>query len=214
MPLTYVTKTASYRKNSDDRVRVLKLDDGAIVLIVADGAGGIGGAAQAADTAVREVEAKLAVHTIDVWSPDAWCDLLVAIDREIELDPKSGESTLVVAVVSESGRICGASVGDSGAMLFADDGSVDDLTEHQHRKRRLGSGRALPVGFMREQWNGSLLIATDGVWNYTSTALIRDVVVLGGADLEVAGDRIVDLVRLRSAAFNDDLALVLVRVRP
>lgn len=48
--------TVGYRKQCEDRVRTVELDDG-VVIIVADGAGGSGGGAEAADTVIREVSA-------------------------------------------------------------------------------------------------------------------------------------------------------------
>jgi hypothetical protein len=46
------------------------------------------------------------------------------------------------------------------------DGRVDDLTARQHRKLRLGSGRARPVSFSRPKLTGTLVVSTDGLFNY------------------------------------------------
>lgn len=213
MPLSYVIRTASYRKNSDDRVRVLQLDD-ALVCVVADGAGGVVNSAHEADLAVGMVQGN--ISAIDVWSTEAWVDLLVQIDRKIcacRAPQGGGETTLVCAAVSAARGIVGASAGDSFAILSSSNGVVE-LTEGQgpYKKRRLGSGTAHPVGYSRQSWDGTVLVATDGL-GYARTDRIVEVIALGGGDLDQMGDDLIRAVRLPGGSLMDDLALVLVRFR-
>jgi len=208
--VTYAIKTASYRAATEDRALVVPLPNDGLVVVIADGAGGIGGGGQAAVLAVETVQRKLGNNEIDGWSPEACCAFMTDLDRAIEAAPQAGESTLVVVVVGPDGNIVGASVGDSGAMIASAAGAVDDLTAEQHRKRRLGSGRAVPVGFSRKRWTGTLVVASDGLWAYARPERVAHV-VLGCGGLDMIGERLVQLVRLPSGDLMDDLTVVLVR---
>src|SRR5688572_23740490 len=76
-----------YRRECQDRVAVLELGERTII-VVADGAGGSGDGAAAAEAVIREVRASAESCT----TAAAWQSLLVAIDLRIG----SGESTAVV----------------------------------------------------------------------------------------------------------------------
>jgi serine/threonine protein phosphatase PrpC len=140
MPFKIATAAASPRKNSEDRLAAHHVQGG-IVVVVADGAGGMGGGAAAADLVLAIVEHALGDPHFNPFAPTSWENVLVEGDAEIERDRGAGETTAVIIAVTDDGRIVGASVGDSGALLIRSDGNLDDLTENQHRKRRLGSGR-------------------------------------------------------------------------
>lgn len=168
------------------------------MLVVADGAGGTGGGAGAAEAVLAAVGASPAV-----WTPQGWAELLARVDAE----QRTGETTAVVcSVVGDV--IVGASVGDSGAWRI-DRGVVDDLTHAQRRKPLLGSGRAVMVPFTARLGDATLLLASDGLLKYTSAE--RIVSCVAGIDLaSIAGD-LLDLVRLRSGALPDDVAILLAR---
>lgn len=89
-------------------------------------------------------------------------------------------------------------------------GLIDDLTEGQHRKRRLGGGRATPVLFETPNLDGVLVIATDGLFNYARPEVIAQVVATHEY-LDATAQALVELVRLPSGSFMDDVAVVLVR---
>lgn len=89
-------------------------------------------------------------------------------------------------------------------------GLIDDLTEGQHRKRRLGGGRAAPFVFVRPNLDGVLVIATDGLFNYARPEVIAQVVATHEY-LDATAQALVELVRLPSGSFMDDVAVVLVR---
>lgn len=172
---------------------------GGEVLVVADGAGGTGGGAAAAEAVVAAVE------TAAIGDAEGWVRLLGRVDREMKL----GETTAVVcSVVGDV--IAGASVGDSGAWLI-DDGEVEELTQAQRRKPLIGSGRAVVEPFTGRLGAGTLLLASDGLLKYASAERITGCV--GGADLEAVARELVELVRLRSGALPDDVAVLLARRR-
>src|SRR5262245_10243836 len=100
--------TVAYQQRCEDRVRVVELDGG-VVIVVADGAGGTGAGGEAAETVIREVTA---AATLDR-DAESWCDVLRQTDQRVG----AGESTCVVVARSASG-IVGASVGDSRAWLL------------------------------------------------------------------------------------------------
>src|SRR5687768_14782479 len=98
-------------------------------LVVADGAGGSGSGAQAADTVLHRVERELAVPR----DAEEIRELLSAIDRELERGGTGGETTAIV-LSCRDGRVAGASVGDSEAEVLRPNASVVTLTAGQHRK--------------------------------------------------------------------------------
>ena len=122
-PFETTSVTVAYRQRCEDRVKVVELDGG-VLIVVADGAGGTGGGAEAAETVIREVTAAACLNR----DPEGWCDVLRQTDYRIA----DGESTCVVVARSASG-IVGAAVGDSGVWLLEQD-EVIDLTADQFRK--------------------------------------------------------------------------------
>ena len=171
--------------------------------IVADGAGGMGGGAVAAEMTCS-LAAEM-MRTSPLASPAAWERRLLDIDRALVRHASGGQCT-AVAVELSGKRVIGASVGDSGAWLL--DGPVArDLTKLQHRKPLLGSGEASPLGFGPVDMSGLLLLATDGLLKY---AKHHDVVrQVRGVPLDVAIDNLVAGLRLRSGALQDDVGIVL-----
>lgn len=169
------------------------------MFVVADGAGGIGGGAGAAEAVIAAV-GEAASRNVESWE-----QVLARVDRQLTI----GETTAVVcSVVGDV--IVGASVGDSGAWLV-EDSRVDDLTQAQRRKPLLGSGRAVIVPFTGRLAGATLLLASDGLLKYASAERIA--ACAGGADLEAVARELVDLVRLRSGALPDDVAVLLARRR-
>ncbi len=176
-----------------------------VFIAVADGVGGMAGGAAAAEIAVRRAMA----HGPSL-DPAVIVTLLVETDRLIYEEPAAGETTAVVAVASPRG-IVGASVGDSGAWLVTDGGFMD-LTRHQRVAPALGSGSAAPAPFTCEGPAGTLLVATDGLFNYASAE--RICAVVRGQDIERAARGLVDLARFRSGDLQDDITVVLCRWHP
>ncbi|MDC0666325.1 SpoIIE family protein phosphatase [Nannocystis sp. ncelm1] len=182
-----------------DRAGVFPLPHGA-TLIVADGAGGSGGGAAAAEAVVAAVASDLTLA-----DASSWATLLSRVDQELPF----GETT-AVALRVEGEQVFGASVGDSGALLIhGADESCTDLTAAQQRKPLLGSRRASPVPFSGLLGDSTLLMASDGLLKYARLEAIVEVV----KEVEFAAipRRLIDLVRLRSGALPDDVAIIVAR---
>jgi serine/threonine protein phosphatase PrpC len=170
--------------------------------VVADGAGGLAGGARAATSATLSLADRGTAGPVDA---EGWCEEIRRLDRALERDAKAGETTLVVIQVAD-GFLTGASVGDSGALLFAA-GGVSDPTEGQSRKPLVGSGRAVPRGIARQPWAGRLLLATDGLFNYVPWPVL--VATASAGEVTAAIDALVEAARLPSGGFQDDIALIL-----
>ena len=114
---------------------------GGYLVALADGAGGTGNGAVAAECLIAFVTKQ----SKEAASVD-WFAALCAFDDELSARPTGGQTTGVVAFI-DSERVRGASVGDSSAWLIAPSGRMTDLTAAQRRRPLLGTGEALPVEF-------------------------------------------------------------------
>ncbi len=175
-----------------------------LILVLADGAGGRSGGAEAAEFVVASIKER--IHSLDL-SAKALCHLLITLDREMATSGKFGETTCVVVSLS-SGGIVGASVGDFGALLFSQNG-VRNLTDNQVRKPFVGTGGALPVGFNSSPLEGTLLVASDGLLKYTSQGKIAE--AISAAEFNSAAEKLMALVRYQSGALPDDVSILLAR---
>jgi serine/threonine protein phosphatase PrpC len=209
MPFQVASASASFRAASEDRSVVHHLPGG-LVVVVADGAGGVPGGCRAAELALAQVNGALVAPDFGPFTPSLWVEALRSADLTIERDGDAGETTAVIVALAETGVLVGASCGDSGALVVRADGTTDELTEHQYRKRRVGSGRAVPVGFQRTTLEGTLLLATDGLLGYARPEMVTEVLA-ATKDLDDAVLALVDRVRLPSGDLMDDVTVVLVR---
>lgn len=195
----HATAQATSRRDgrTQDRVVIHPIRDG-IVVALADGVGGIPGGALAAEIFVR---AAPRVSGRDLVA------LLHELDGQIEREPLAGETTGVIVVVTEAG-VLGASCGDSGAWIVCDH-EHDDLTADQQIRPRLGSGRAVPVAFERGPLDGTLLVASDGLFPYAQP----DVLCASARILELraAADALIASVRTKAGRLIDDVSVALVR---
>lgn len=191
--------TATYQVESgglnEDRVLVERRGE-QTVAIVCDGAGNSARGALAADLAIAELRRLWQAGFVD------WVHALLAVDQLLKSQAQGGETTCVAAIIYDDGLCRGASVGDSGALMISRSTPVRDLTAFQDRSR-LGSGRAHPKTF-RTQLRGKLLLATDGLLKYISPSDIRPCAAHGV-------NALVDSVRLKSGALQDDVAVILVQ---
>jgi serine/threonine protein phosphatase PrpC len=190
---SHAVELAAARTTGQDRAAVFEYPD-RLVIALADGAGGSGNGALAAEALVAAVRAA---------GPAAdWSAVIEALD----LDGLPGETTAVVLAI-DAERIAGASVGDSGAWLIGD--AILDLTEGQVRKPLVGSGCtcfAVAAGALGE---ATLLVASDGLLRYANH---RDIArIARGPDLTIAARALIDLVRLPAGALQDDVSVVLCR---
>lgn len=197
---------ASSRRATEDRAAVFEVA-GALVVVVADGAGGIAGGAVASDALVSAVRQRSLEPAFDPWSRGGWCDLLERVDRELVLSREGGETTALVLVVGACG-VLGVGSGDSETWSV-DEEHVDRLTEGLDRAR-LGHGRARPTSFHRGATAGTLLVATDGLFKHASERAIV-ACVRGSSPLGATADALVELPRMRTGIYPDDVALAIVR---
>jgi serine/threonine protein phosphatase PrpC len=176
-----------------------------LVLVLADGAGGLSGGAKAAQFVVESVKKEI---NTKLNSPEQLCSFLAALDRDMHGNGSFGETTGVILVLSNE-KIIGASVGDSGALVISTTG-VDHLTRSQIRKPLIGSGEAMPVAFERGTLDGTLLVASDGLLKYTPQEKIAATVAV--SDLDGAADKLVSLVKYQSGTWPDDVSVLLAQV--
>jgi serine/threonine protein phosphatase PrpC len=205
MPSPYVHSRllASGRRNSEDRAEVFERND-ALVVVVADGAGGVRGGALASEALVATAWAVAQNATLDVHDAALWTVLFKEVDATLAAK-MAGETTGLVVIVGSKG-LMGVSVGDSEARIVSTT-SIDDLTADQ-KKARLGSGRAVPASFYRPGLDGVLVVGTDGLFKYTSAERIAAAV--RGGDVAGGAERLVALVRLPSGGLQDDVGIVVV----
>lgn len=199
----FATAAAAAGRRSEDRAEVFA-HDGTLIVVVADGAGGVAGGAAASDAIVRAVQAKSAGSPLDSFDVRAWSDVLVTADAELARSRDAGETTAVVIVVGPHG-VLGVSAGDSEAWVVGP--RADRLTAQQDRAR-VGTGRCRPTAFHRPQLGGVLVVATDGLFKYARSDAI--LAACAAADVSTLAERLVDLPKLRSGAYPDDLAVVVV----
>jgi PPM family protein phosphatase len=194
--------TSAGNPQNQDR-GVIIYDGPRVVLCVADGAGGLSGGAEAAILAVDMVRqnASLLVNA------DACAELLRNMDAAIAKDSIACETTCALAILT-SEEIFGASVGDSGIWFIPENGNHLNLTQAQQRKPFIGSGTAWSIPFRHARTAGCLLLATDGLLKYTSAE--RIIAVCREHSIDVAGQRLIELVRYSSGALPDDVTLILV----
>ncbi len=178
----------------------------ALVLVVADGSGGQGGGGEAADMVIEAVK-KAINNNIEPGDYAAWCSLLVDIDRHIEEHAEAGETTAIVLALSRR-YIAGAACGDSRAVLFSRSGPID-ITEKQNRRPMLGSGGALPVPISERSLVGTLVVATDGLFDYSKFPELKKI-ISRNEKIDERAKSLIDSIRLKSGSLPDDVALALV----
>lgn len=142
---------------SQDRADVFARGEAA-VLVVADGAGGMGDGGAAADLVLDRVREAVLDEELDLLSPPRWSSLL------LELAPamaRVGETTVVI-VVLVPGMLVHASAGDSEAWLVG----ADTVTRLGATSPRLGSGREAPQVGARGPLRERLVVATDGLFRH------------------------------------------------
>jgi serine/threonine protein phosphatase PrpC len=175
---------------------------GGYLVALADGAGGTGNGAIAAECLIAYVT-KLSKEAA---SAD-WFAALCAFDDELSARPMGGQTTGVVAFI-DSERVRGASVGDSSAWLITPTGRMTDLTAAQRRRPLLGTGEALPVEFEVDRLGNHVLLGSDGLFKYAPVDRICALATQG--TVAEAANALANCVRLPSGALQDDVAVVIV----
>jgi serine/threonine protein phosphatase PrpC len=200
----YARASATSRATSQDAAQVFERDE-FLVVVLADGGGGMRGGEAASDSLVAVVKARVDDRAFALEQLQPWIDLFHATDTAIAAKGPC-DTTGVVVVLGPRG-VFGVSAGDSEAWIVTPT-RVDNLTVGQRTRERLGSNRVTATSFERVRLNGVLLIATDGLFRFASPDVIAR--IARAHPVAVAAERLVDLVRLRSGGVADDVAVVLV----
>ena len=195
--LEHQVVVASQGSTGQDRAAVFTRGH-QLVAVIADGAGGTSGGAEAAslvlDHVRRVVESDVVLKSRTLWRQ-------TLLEASIALEAV-GQTTAVII-----GGGYGASVGDSGAWLIRENERVD-LTEGQRRKPLLGGGLAEPAAFkVSLDYGETLLLATDGLLKYVKPDRICELARRSKLD----GQALVDAARLPGGALQDDVAVILIR---
>jgi serine/threonine protein phosphatase PrpC len=180
-------------------------DPGRTVLALADGVSTLSGGAAAAERFIQMVRgAADHLHT-----REDCIRLMGEIDQSLARHKACGETTGVIVII-DLHKIFGASIGDSAAWLFAHDG-IGELTYGQQPKPLLGSGQTLtPRGFDWPVEEGTLVVASHGLWDHTSIkAVASRVRTRDSQDLAL---RLAELARTRSGDFPEDVAIITCRL--
>ena len=204
MPFTTALRLRPHARD-EDRARIIHVGD-TIVVVVVDGAGGMPGGAEAADLAVAGVEHRAG----EIVDPEHAVALLLDLDTQCEHDPRAGEAACVIVTVTAEGRTFGASVGDCEAWVVSGD-QVTRLTDQQHKKKRLGSGRAEPVAFEAVlQRDAAIVVGSEGLFGYVSQDKV--VVVSQQETAAEVADALVAAALAPPVVLADDLAVVVLRL--
>ena len=204
-PFTSVIKVEQGNPELQDCAAIIELGS-ALLIVVADGAGGRSNAREAAEAVVRTI--REGADALALTNASECHRLLSRADEEAL--KTGGESTGVFVLLTKS-SITGASVGDSEAWII-DEQEINVMTGAQERKPCLGTGATSPVSFWFPPLTGTLLVASDGLFKYTSREAIAQVV--RNPDLSSAARNLVELVRYPSGELPDDISIILVRSAP
>lgn len=201
---SWITAPSFYhRDRNDDDVRVLVLEN-SMVILLADGATGLG---------YGDVASRIFVDTLEErLSNDPDSDLRMAFEvanYRIAMCGHPCDTTGIAVQIYADGRVRGACVGDSEVYSVSRDGGwPPHLTRGQYRKPRIGSG-SLTVLFDYQLAPGEQLIfASDGLWN--SLGITEVMQVATQEDLK-PHEHLRNLLRAvdQDSRYDDDITIVL-----
>jgi PPM family protein phosphatase len=198
---TYSISIEQASLQGQDRAEVFEFKYGTGILL-ADGAG----CGNQADLAAEQFICAARDSIMNLpFTNDFICieQILRRIDTYINKDNTGNETTGICAIIHNN-QILGASVGDSKCWLFNQEFDYE-LTMHQYRKPLLGSGSVTAVGFGPMEIDGSIVVGSDGLFNYASIEKIKAVMDKKETNLS---KRLIDMVRLPSGQLQDDCSVI------
>jgi serine/threonine protein phosphatase PrpC len=142
--------------------------------------------------------------------PSSWPSILRGVDLAVRDSAEAGFTTLVAACIAPS-MVCGASSGDSAAIVLTGGNVHHRLTGNQIKNPPVGSGLAEFVPFASRliaPW--VVLLMSDGVWKYAGWGKIVSAIS------QINGRAMIDALqhsaRLPSSGeFRDDFTVVAVQ---
>jgi len=201
----YVRVFGSNREQTEDAAEVFEHGD-TVVVVLADGVGGIHGGVTASRALVAAVKSAMSDAAHRLGDVRYWGDLFRTTDATLTKS-MAGQTTGVVVALN-AGKLIGVSAGDSEAWVV-EANRVENLTVGQNLKGRIGSGHVAPTGFERLGFlDGVLVVASDGLFKHAAANVIAR--IIRGSPIGVAAEHLIELVRLPSGKFPDDVTAVLV----
>ncbi len=193
------------RPQGQDAIFIEETDEYTICFIC-DGAGGISGGLEASKLLCQLVSGVKNLKELD--SSDDFELMLRNFDKELQDDPRSGESTGLILLIKDD-YVVGASVGDSQCWLIEESFHYE-ITGFQYRKPLLGSGSATPVGFGPIEITGSIVAGSDGLFDYVNMKEIKQII------LDTSGKQsiheLVEQAELCDSTLQDDIAIIVGKI--
>jgi len=197
-----VSLTEQQHKSGNDYINIIE-KDGIIVFALADGAGNNKNSDFASNFVVEACKELLSNEKFD--NPDDFEFFLSDLDEIIFNSKNWGETTAVVGKIINN-VIMGASVGESQAWLLGGDFDYQ-LTEFQYPKPLLGSMDAKPIGFGPMLINDTLIIASDGLFNYAKFSEIRNLSLSENTNAQ----ELIDLAKNEANKLSDDTSVIVIK---
>jgi serine/threonine protein phosphatase PrpC len=202
---TYSISIEQALSQGHDRAEVFEFKYGTGILL-ADGAGSSKQAYLAAEQFISLAKDSLLNQPFS--DDPLWLEQIFRqIDIQIAKKCGGNETTGICSVIHNN-QILGASVGDSKCWLFNQTYDYE-LTQLQYRKPLLGTGSAIPVGFGPMELNGSIVVGSDGLFNYISIDNIKAVITQNKTNLT---ELLINNVRLPSGQLQDDCSVVIYKL--
>jgi serine/threonine protein phosphatase PrpC len=204
VPPDYFTYVEAQQGRGEDRVATITLPD-RVIAIVADGAGGVSGGAEAAESLCVDFVSFADTQRGSITGWGDWLRWFRSIDQRMSTLPTCGLAAAVVVDIHNDGSLTGASVGDCEAWIFGGGRPREALTSSQCRKPLLGSGKSVPVPFSAHLSGGTLVVGSDGLWKYAKVSQIVEAANV--RPLEAATLKLIDAARLKNGKLQDDVAV-------
>ena len=178
---------------------------GRFLCFVADGQGGRADAALASRTACEAaMAAARGCSWEDLARESTWDEIFAEADRNVQ-EKCDGFTTLIGIAIDER-SITGGAVGDSKAYFYDGADLFIELTERQHKNPPIGGGCNSAHVFHLPEFQGVILVVSDGVWKYAGFDAIR--AAAAGSIEEVVNElRTVTLSR-QGGSFPDDFTVL------
>lgn len=186
-----------------DRIHIMERSD-STVLLLADGAGGMSGAKEAAEWIIQAFTQVVEKHEGPLHLDDL--EILVReLDTKLLCERNTGNTTFV-AVVIRPNQIYGVSVGDSRCWHYTEHYQLE-LTAQQYRVPFLGTGQAVPVAFGPFASEGLLLVSSDGLFDELRQPAI-DEIVLSSTNVDDIPKRLFARLTPNEKTLSDDISII------